>query len=162
VAEVPLSAEESKSQRYYHRAELLAAILLSIAALLTSYASFQGELWDGEQATNYALAEQTRTDASKDEMIAGQRSGVDAIIFTQWLAAYTSNNQALAKFYRARFRPGFRIVFEQWVATQPLTNPKAPPTPFHMPGYLDQSKAGAKATQRRRSSFSPRASGLMK
>lgn len=138
-----------EQERSYRLTELAAAILLSIAALLTSYAGFQGELWDGEQATNYALAEQSRTDSSKDEMIAGQHSGIDAMIFTQWLAAYTSNNERLAKFYRARFRPEFRTVFEQWIATQPLTNPKAPPSPFHMPGYLDQSTATARATEQK-------------
>lgn len=137
------------AERSYRLTELVAAILLSATALLTSYAGFQGELWDGEQATNYALAEQTRTDSSKDEMIAGQHTGVDAIIFTQWLGAYTSNNEALAKFYRARFRPEFRTVFEQWLRTRPLTNPGAPPTPFHMPGYLEQSTASAKATERK-------------
>jgi hypothetical protein len=153
VVEGPLSVEEGATHRFYRRTELLAAILLSIAALLTSYAGFQGELWDGEQATNYALAEQTRTTASTHEMIAGQHNGVDAMIFTQWLGAYTSNNEALAKFYRARFRPEFRTVFEQWIATRPLTNPNAPPTPFHMPGYLDQSTQAAKATERKANQY---------
>jgi hypothetical protein len=149
VAEAPLPGEQSENDRYYRRAELLAAILLSIAALLTSYASFQGQLWDGEQATNYALAEQTRTTASTHAMIADQHNGVDAIIFSQWLAAFASHNERLAEFYRLRFRPEFRTVFEQWIATRPLVNPNAPPTPFHMPGYLQQSTQTAKATERK-------------
>ncbi len=149
MADEALSGRESGDQRFYRRAELLAAILLSIAALLTSYAGFQGELWDGEQAGNYALAEQTRTDASTAEMVAGQHTGVDAMIFTQWLGAYTANNEALAEFYRARFRPDFRTVFEQWIATRPLTNSKAAPTPFHMPGYFDHATADAKSTKRK-------------
>jgi hypothetical protein len=140
-------------ERSYRLTELAAAILLSIAALLTSYAGFQGELWDGEQAANYALAEQTRTDASTGEMIAGQHSGIDAMIFTQWLGAYTSGNDGLADFYRARFRPEFRKVFEQWIATRPLANPKSPPSPFHMPGYLDQSTQGAMATKLKADQF---------
>jgi hypothetical protein len=142
------SVKKGQAERSYRLTELFAAILLSSTALLTSYASFQGELWDGEQATNYALAEQTRTAASTREMIAGQHNGVDAMIFTQWLAAYTSNNGRLAEFYQSRFRPEFRAVFEQWVATRPLVNPDAPPTPFHMPGYLEQSTQTAKATDR--------------
>jgi hypothetical protein len=139
--------EEKRDGRFYRLTELVAAILLSIAALLTSYAGFQGELWDGEQAANYALAEQTRIDASTDEMITGQHNGVDAMIFTQWLGAYTSNKGELEEFYRNRFRPEFKAIFEQWIATRPLANPKAPPTPFHMPGYLDQSTRDAKATR---------------
>jgi hypothetical protein len=149
VVEEVQPEEERQDERFYRLTELFAAILLSIAALLTSYAGFQGELWDGEQATNYALAEQTRTNASKNEMIAGQHTGIDTMIFTQWLSAYTSNNEPLAKFYRARFRPKFRTVFEQWIATGPLTNPKAPATPFHMPGYLEQSNSAAKVTERK-------------
>jgi hypothetical protein len=149
VPEATGTAQEAKNEHFYRRTELFAAILLSIAALATSYAGFQGELWDGEQATNYALAEQTRTTASTHEMIAGQHSGIDAMIFTQWLGAYTSNNKPLAEFYRARFRPEFKTVFEQWLATRPLANPNAPPTPFHMPGYFEQSTAAAKATQRK-------------
>jgi hypothetical protein len=149
VTEAELSAQNRETERSYRLTELFAAILLSTTALLTSYAGFQGELWDGEQATNYALAEQTRTDSSRDEMLAGQQTGVDAMIFTQWLGAYTSNNEMLAKFYRARFRPEFRAVFEQWIATRPLANPDAPPTPFHMPGYLEQSTQAAKLTERK-------------
>ena len=149
ATEATAAENEGRHRRFVRFTELLAAILLSVAALLTSYAGFQGELWDGEQAGNYALAEQTRTDASKMEMIAGQHSGVDAMIFTQWLDAYTSNNETLSKFYRERFRPEFRAVFEQWLETRPKVNPDAPPTPFHMPGYLAHSTAGAKATQRK-------------
>jgi hypothetical protein len=149
VADQAQVEQETGDQRFRRLTELIAAILLSVAALLTSYAGFQGELWDGEQAGNYALAEQTRTDASKDEMIAGQHSGVDAMIFTQWLGAYSTNNEVLEKFYRARFRPGFRAVFEQWLLTRPLVNPNAPPTPFHMSGYLDQTTAAARATERK-------------
>jgi hypothetical protein len=149
MPEAAVPEKNGQAERSYRLTELFAAILLSATALLTSYAGFQGELWDGEQATNYALAEQTRTTASTREMIAGQHTGIDAMIFTQWLGAYTSNNEALATFYRARFRPEFRTVFEQWIATRPLVNPNAPPTPFHMPGYLEQSTASAKATERK-------------
>jgi len=153
VSEAAETSEEARNERFYRMTELVAAILLSIAALLTSYAGFQGQLWDGEQASNYALAEQTRTEASKNEMIAGQRTGIDVMLFTQWLAAATSNNDALAKFYRVRFRPEFRTVFERWIATRPLENPDAPPTPFNMPGYLEQSTQAAKTTDRKANQY---------
>jgi hypothetical protein len=149
VTDAATREPERRDDRSYRLTELIAAILLSAAALLSSYSGFQGELWDGEQAANYALAEQTRTNASKDEMIAGQRSGVDAMIFSQWLDAYSSNNELLQKFYRDRFRPEFKPVFEQWLLTKPLVNPKAPPTPFHMPGYLDRSDPTAKDLNRK-------------
>jgi hypothetical protein len=150
VADEAASSEEERRENwFFRRTELVAAVLLSAAALLSSYSGFQGELWNGEQAANYALAEQTRTTASKSQMVAGQRSGVDAIIFTQWLDAYASNNKALEKFYRDRFRPEFKPVFEQWLLTRPLENPKAPSTPFHMSGYLDRATQAAKDLDRK-------------
>ena len=133
--EAALADPEIEDGRSHRLTELVAAIILSIAALLSSYAGFQGDLWDGEQAANYALAEQARTAASKDQMVAGQRTGLDAMMFAQWLTAYTSNNRELANFYRARFQPEFHAPFEEWVGTRPMLNPKAPPTPFHMPSY---------------------------
>jgi hypothetical protein len=36
---------------------------------------------------------------------------------------------------RRRFRPDFRVAFDAWRATNPETNPKAPPGPTYMPQY---------------------------
>ncbi len=125
--------------------ETIAAVLLSVSALASSYAGFQSDMWDGEQAANYALAEQTRTEASKNEMVAGQHTGADAMIFVQWLNASQSGNQELEQFYRQRFRPDFNAAFEKWTATRPLKDPKAPSTPFQMPGYFEETRREARA-----------------
>ena len=44
-------------------------------------------------------------------------------------------DEQLADFYVDRFRPEFKIAFDAWQATDPLTHPAAPPTPFAMPEY---------------------------
>jgi hypothetical protein len=49
----------------------------------------------------------------------------------------------LQQFYEQRFRPEFRPAFDAWLATQPLTNPNAPPTPFAMPEYKLAATADA-------------------
>jgi len=65
----------------------------------------------------------------------------------------------VAAFYEARFRDEFQPAFDAWLATDPLVNPDAPPTPFAMPEYVveaatqagdldDQAEASA-ATVRR-------------
>lgn len=132
------SPEEVAGTRREAISETVAAILLSIGALSSSYAGFQSSLWDGEQAANYALAEQSRTDSSKDATVATQYASIDTILFTAWLDAYASNNMELANFYEERFRPPFRIVFRQWLTFRPRQNPKAPSTPFHLPSYRSQ------------------------
>ena len=48
-------------------------------------------------------------------------------------------------FYEDRFRPEFRPAFDAWLATEPLTNPAAPPTPFAMDEYELQAEADAEA-----------------
>jgi hypothetical protein len=137
--------ENQETDRQENITETIAAVLLSIAALASSYAGFQAGLWDGEQAANYALAEQARTAASKEEMVAGQHIGADAMIFIQWLNASETGNHELEQFYRQRFRPEFNAAFEKWIATRPLKNPQAPPTPFQMPGYREKSQRQARA-----------------
>jgi len=74
---------------------------------------------------------------------------VEAMIFAQWLDAYASNNKQLEKFYRQRFPPRLKRVFDQWMLTQPMTNPKAPSTPFHLSGHLQQSTQMAKELERK-------------
>jgi hypothetical protein len=60
---------------------------------------------------------------------------IDLVLFTNWLQSYASGNQTLAEFFEKRFRPEFKLVFESWIATDPVNNPDAPHGPFAMPEY---------------------------
>ena len=74
--------------------------------------------------------------------------------FFQWVDAYQQGDTELAAFYFRRFRPEFRPAVTAWIATKPLTNPKAPLTPFAMPQYTSAAIAEADALEaqgRRRS-----------
>ncbi len=64
-------------------------------------------------------------------------------MFFQWVNATATDEAELAEFYPARFRPEFRPAFDAWLATDPLTNPDAPPTPFAMDEYQLQADADA-------------------
>lgn len=129
--------------------EMVAAGLLSIAALASAYASFQAELWDGEQASRYAIAEQSRTMAAKMETNALQVGTVDAIIFTQWLNAKVSNQPALQEFYHKGFRPPFRVQFDKWQALVDSGMKNPPLTPFDMPDYRSSAFDGAARGERK-------------
>jgi len=130
-------------------ADAAAAIVLSIAALLTSWASFQSALWDGEQAANYTRAGTSRIQASLLATENGQYQAVDLFLFTQWLNAYASQDQPLQDFYRERFRPEFRRAFNAWLEQQPMRNPKAPHTPFLMKEYAPALALQAAAADKR-------------
>ena len=122
-------------ERRRHRVELLATILLAVAAVATAWSTYQSTQWRGQQAADNSKASAARIQSSEASTRAGQLTQVDIATFTQWVDAYVAGNTGLADFYRKRLRPEFQPAFEAWLATDPLTNASAPATPFAMPQY---------------------------
>jgi hypothetical protein len=123
--------DETRSRRV----EVVATILLAVAAVATAWASYQSTQWRGEQATHGARSTAARIDASTATTHAGQLTQVDIATFTQWGNATAAGDTQLADFYRRRFREEFTPAFDAWLATDPLTNADAPKTPFEMSEY---------------------------
>jgi hypothetical protein len=138
--------------RLDRRFELLEAILLAVAAILTAWSAFEATKWGGVQADNYSRAGAARTEAVGASTRAGQLTTIDVDTFTSWLAALGADERAGVEsglddnrytplpgtesaFLYERFRPEFRTAFDAWLATSPRTNAAAPPTPFAMPEY---------------------------
>lgn len=115
--------------------EIASAIVLSVAALASSWASYQAGLWDGEQAAHYSRTNALRTEASRASLEGDALAGVEVQIFGAWLTAKTDGKEKLAAFYEARFPPHFKPAFHRWLQDNPLTDPSAPPTPFATPAY---------------------------
>lgn len=141
-------AGPGRIQRLDRFTELIAALILSVAALVSSFAGFQSELWDGEQAANYTQAQQARTESSEAATIAGEIIMLDHLLYTQWLNAYAQGDRRLQDFYRKRFRSDFSRAVDAWLAAKPETNPKAPKTPFVMKSYVSQAKVDALALRK--------------
>ncbi len=135
-------------RRLHPHAELLATILLTVAAVATAWSSYQSARWSGVQANDYAAGNAARVESTRLSTVAGQKTEVDVLTFTQWIDAYSTGDRQLAEFYRQRFRPEFKPAVAAWTATRPLTNPKAPPTPFAMPQYeVAENAEAASKTQ---------------
>lgn len=128
-------AESGLVGRIHPHLELLATILLAFAAVATAWSSYQSARWSGVQAIDFSDANAARVESTRASDEAGQQTQVDVLTFTQWVNAYANDDQRLVRFYFQRFRPEFRPAMRAWVATQPLKNPAAPPTPFAMPQY---------------------------
>lgn len=139
----PDLAASAQVERRDRLTELIAVLVLSVAALLSAYSTFQSQLWDGEQAAHYTEAEQARVAASKAKTVELQFESVDVAVFAQWANAYVRGEDVLERFYRARFRPVFRESFDRWIALKPMVDPDAPPTPFAMAGYDREAKREA-------------------
>ena len=114
---------------------VLVTILLSAAALATSWAGFQASMWSSERTTHGNHASRLRTSSTLATTLAGQQRLVDVQLFTSWLAAYAKGDPRLATFYEQRFRPEFLPAFHAWVASRPLQSRNAAPSPFALPEY---------------------------
>ena len=128
--------------------EMFAAVVISVAAVLTSWASFQAALWDGEQAAFYAEASAARIASTREATQAAQYGTIDLLMFQQWLSAKAANETRLQDFYRQRFRPEFAVAFNAWLATRPLDDSAAPTTPFALPQYHSERMSEAEAEQK--------------
>ena len=121
--------------RFAHRFELAATLLLAVAAVATAWAAYQSARWHGEQARAQSASIAARVESTRAADVANRQGQVDVALFTQWVDAYAREETELAAFYRKRFRPEFVPAFDAWVATRPRKNPDAPLSPFAMPQY---------------------------
>jgi hypothetical protein len=134
------------------RLDLILTLIMALAAVGTAWAGFESTKWSGQQADSYARAGAFRTESTLQATEAGQERIVDLIAFTQWLSAlneelvadpdadptgvYMPKPGTISGFLYQRFRPEFRPAVDAWITTKPLTDPKAPATPFVMPQYV--------------------------
>ena len=126
------------------RTELVATVLLALAAVATAWSGYQATRWNGEQAKASSRTNAIRIDASRAQGLSEAQKEVDVATFIQWVDAYAHRETELTTFYERRFRDEFKPAFNAWVATRPLTNPTAPLTPFVMPQYRVAAEEEAK------------------
>ncbi len=123
--------------------QVVTAIMLGVVAVATAWSGYQATRWAGEQSTLYAQASALRVEATRVSTLAGQYKLYDSIIVNNWINAYTQGNTKLAKIFERRFRPELQVAFAAWMATNPFTNPNAPPGPLFMPQYKVSQDAQA-------------------
>jgi hypothetical protein len=123
--------------------ELVATVLLALAAVATAWSSYQATRWNGEQAKAGSKVTAVRIDAARAAGRANFETQVDVTTITQWIDAFSAGDEELTAFYFERFRPEFKPAVDAWIATKPRTNPSAPRTPFAMPEYRLASREEA-------------------
>ena len=113
--------------------DLVVSILLALAALATSWSSYQASIWSGVQARQYNLANGYRTRAARLSDDAARQRLLDVALFTKWLDAFVDNRPQVTMFYEEHFRPEFKPAFAAWRAGDLKT--LAASTPFEHPRY---------------------------
>jgi hypothetical protein len=125
----------SSATRREKRFEVVAVILLALTAVATAWSGYQASLWDGIQSSNYTQASGARTNAAQKRSEANQFRLADLSVFENHIDAVIDGDDALAEFYRARFRDEFAVAYEAWLALDPLESADAPASPLAMPEY---------------------------
>lgn len=115
--------------------EILAASILALATIASAWSAYQATRWSGVQATAFAEAGAKRAESIRASDLADAELTIDVEYFAIWLEAASEGNDILEGFLQERFRDEFAVAFDAWLATNPLTNPDAPRSPFDMPEY---------------------------
>jgi TRAP-type C4-dicarboxylate transport system permease small subunit len=136
--------------------EIVATLLLALAALGTAWSSYQAARWNGEQAKASGSVNKTRLQATRAAALANTQTEVDVATFTQWVDAYARKEAFLADFYFRRFRKEFKPAVNAWLASRPLRNANAPLTPFAMPQYRLAATAEAEQLDLKANALSAR------
>ena len=113
----------------------MSTLLLTLAAVLTAWASYQAAHLRSEQGLAGNRSTAARIQANRATSIANRNIQIDVATFVQWLDAKERGDAKVATFYLRRFRPEFKPAFQAWLAAKPFTSRKAPLTPFAMAEY---------------------------
>jgi hypothetical protein len=130
------------------RAELGNGAVIALAGLLIAFASYEAELWNGEEDLNFSRANLLYTQAARTWDRANTQQAVEVQLFSQWLNATLHKDAPLSVFYATHMPADAQSAFKAWVALDPLRRPGAPVSPLAMPQYASAAKAQATALER--------------
>lgn len=116
--------------------ELIIAIVMALSTVSSAWCAYQSRTWGGVQAAAVNASNTLRYEAGRLVNQGLSQTTVDVVLFGEYAAAVSQDNQELADFLRPRFRAEFTPAFDAWIATDPLKNPDAPASPFAMPEYV--------------------------
>lgn len=124
---------------------LAEALVLAVVAIATAWSGYQAAKWDAVSGKEYALHADAVMASEEKTTVSGQWRLYDVTTFNTWMTAKASGNTALIDFYERRFRPEFKVAFDDWLKLDPLHNPAAPAGPAMMPSFHDPVAAQAAA-----------------
>jgi hypothetical protein len=149
-----MSEQEQKGLfRNKDRVELIATVIMALAAILTAWAAFESAKWSGVQATSFAQAGAARTESTRFDLLGSQQSAVDVQTFLSFASAaadeigqgtlvlepgvpYTPQAGSLSGFLYERVRPEFKPALDAWLTEFINDRANAPSTPFEMDEYV--------------------------
>jgi hypothetical protein len=130
------------------KVELLSVLLVALTAVLTAWSAFEASKWGGVMSIRFADAGAARTESVRATNLATQQTAIDVGLFTDYADAVARDDSRLATFLRDRFPDRLAVATDAWEATEPLTTPGAPATPFDMEEYVVEARDRAADLER--------------
>lgn len=132
-AEAAAQLDDDRSDRWLSIAE---AVLMSLVAVLAAYSGFAAAKWGTDSSVALAHASSERTTASREAALGLVTRTLDSASFNAWFTAFSLHNRSAERLAIRRLRPGYRVAFDAWLATDPAHNRNAPAGPAYMPQYV--------------------------
>jgi len=143
--ELARHADEHRRARHDRLLSVAEAVVLSVVTLVAAWSGYAAAKWSTESRLKLAEAASVRSDASRAFQQALTLRVGDATTFNSWFAAYLVGDETSVAVAERRFRPEYRPAFRAWLATDPFTNPAAPPGPQSMPQYHPAGEAESRS-----------------
>ena len=117
------------------------AIILAIAAVATTWASFQASQWSDAQSDAQSRSAIQRSDANRAASEATSQAVVDSEMWISWVEAVDAGQKDRAGFLRDRFSPALDRAQQEWLGRVPVDaegNPAQVPdgTPLDLASYV--------------------------
>jgi len=110
-------------------------VLLAVVAIMAAWSGYSSAKWSTDSRLKRAQASTARTQAGSLALASTTQKNFDGLTFNAWFTAWVSGDVSKQAVAVRRFTSNFLRAFDAWMATDPLTNPKAPPGPTYMPEY---------------------------
>ncbi|MBV8671334.1 MAG: hypothetical protein JO098_06145 [Candidatus Eremiobacteraeota bacterium] len=132
--------------RTNRRLELWAVVLISVASVLSAWCAYQSARWGNAQAQMYARANATRVESLRQSGLANRQTMVDINLFVAYESALAQRS-TLANFLSQRFPERLKVAVRAWLDQKPMSNVRAPSSPFVMPAYHVAAESRAEALE---------------
>src|SRR4029077_19010075 len=102
MGETPQNTDRSVPERAVSKHvifEPVALVLLSLATVGTAWCSFQAAVWGGVSQRTMNLSAAAGRRAAADQLQNNQMGVLDVMLFSEYINARASSNDALARFY---------------------------------------------------------------
>ena len=110
-----LSTTELTKKRKKQRIDLLATILLSLAAVLSAVCAYQASRWYSEMNVSLGESSTLRAAAAKDDRDANRQILGDMMMFFEWADAFRKKDTTLMTALQDRFSQPLKKSFFVWL-----------------------------------------------